>query len=103
MTYTEEQLKKMSSEELTKATNFLPMDVRLKIAILAGAGNKGIQVYEGKDMSNGKFSQEKLNYKALADILNHHEVSDFLNYSTLGFIKLSEEYEKEEMEKERRK
>jgi len=60
----------MNSQELTQVTNKLPMTLRLDIAIFAGAGDKGVQVYQGKDMANGKFSQRKLDYKELAGILN---------------------------------
>jgi hypothetical protein len=70
MTFTGEQLKKMNSQEFTKATNKLPVDIRLKLAMLAGAGDQGISVYEGTDMSNGNFFHEKLDYDALAELLN---------------------------------
>jgi hypothetical protein len=71
--FTGEQLKKMSSMEFTEATSKLPLEIRLKLAILAGAGDQGISVYEGNDMSDGKFINEKLNYDKLANLLNDIE------------------------------
>ncbi len=64
------QLKNMSSIEFTKACSIFPMEIRLKLAVLAGSGDKGMSVYEGKDMSNGVFYHETLDYEALAELLN---------------------------------
>ncbi len=70
---TADQLKKMNSLEFTKATEKLSVHVRLNLAILAGAGDKGIETYRGKDMSNGRFYHETLDYEALAEVLNQEE------------------------------
>ncbi len=70
---TAEQLKNMNSAEFTEACSIFPMEIRLKLAMLAGSGDKGMSVYEGKDMSNGTFYNETLDYEALAEVLNQEE------------------------------
>ncbi len=70
MKYTAEQLKKMNPQDFTQATKKLPLNLRLDLAMFAGAGEQGIGVYEGKDMANGKFSHKKLDYESLAECLN---------------------------------
>jgi len=79
LSYTGKQLKEMSSQDFTKVTGKLPMRLKLQLAIFAGAGDKGVQVYEGKDMANGKFSQRRLDYDELATLLNLLESGKTLN------------------------
>lgn len=67
---TAQELKNMTSQQFTRATEKLPLEVRLRLAILAGAGKQGVSVYEGKDMSDGKFYNEQLDWNGLADLLN---------------------------------
>ena len=74
--FTADQLKNMNSQEFTQATSKLPLDLRLKLAMLAGAGEKGIGVIAGQDMMTAKSYHETLDYEALAKVLNDLEKGD---------------------------
>ena len=65
------KLEKMDSKEFTKViSNFSIID-QLNLAM----SRTPISVYQGKDMSNGEFFTQKINYEKLAEILlrkNNH-------------------------------